>query len=389
MVPFFATEVKLTFLLASTMRIGIDARMYSSSFTGIGRYVHELTKHLFILAPEDEFVLFFNSPEYELFDPPTKNIKKVRVQAKHYSFSEQTTFFRALQKEKLDLMHFTHFNAPLLYYRKSIVTIHDLTLSFFPGKKMKRWWHRFGYYLTIRAAVKKASKVIAVSKHTKKDLMTLLKTPENKICVTYEAPDVNFRPITENKKKEIKKKYQLQKFLLYTGVWREHKNVVGMIEAFSKISQKFPEVSLVITGRPDPTYPEVIETIQKFQLEDRVKRVGLVPEQDLYDLVGAADAYVFPSFYEGFGLPPLEAMASGVPVMASKSSCIPEICGKENALFFDPNNINEISASMEKILTDESVRKKLQHNGFSRVKDFSWKTMAEETLAVYRGAFAK
>src|SRR5690242_14363572 len=141
--------------------------MYSSRFTGIGRYVYELTQNLFRIDPNNEYVLFFNNPEYKEFKLPNSRVSKVLVNAPHYSIKEQTVFPKYLQKAKLDLMHFTHFNAPIFYFGRSVVTIHDLTLSFFPGRKMTSLVHRLGYQATIRSIVRKAKKIIAVSENTK------------------------------------------------------------------------------------------------------------------------------------------------------------------------------------------------------------------------------
>ncbi len=355
------------------MKIGIDARMYSSSFTGIGRYVYELTNHLFEMDTKNEYVLFMNEPEFSKFSPPNKRISKVLVNARHYSWAEQVKFARLLHKEKLDLVHFTHFNAPLLYRRPSIVTIHDLTLSFFPGKKMTSWLHRAAYHLVLESVVKRSKGVIAVSKNTKNDLKKLLKTPDKKVQVIYEGVAKEFEPGTEK-----------ADFFLYTGVWRNHKNLVNLLKAFARLCKR-PDFDgkLVITGRQDPHYPEVQQTIEDLDLGEQVVLPGLVPEKKLLELYQKAKVYVLPSFYEGFGLTPLEAMASGTPVVASNTSCIPEICGEKNARFFDPYKVEDMEKVMAEVWFDEDLQQKLRERGQKRVLDFSWKQMAEETLDMY------
>jgi glycosyltransferase involved in cell wall biosynthesis len=184
------------------------------------------------------------------------------------------------------------------------------------------------------------------------------------------------------------KQLGLQKpYFLYTGVWRDHKNIVGLIRAFAGMNEDLGGVyNLVITGRHNPSYHEIPDTIRKLNLEKEVHLVGLVSEADLQALYQHALAYVFPSFYEGFGLPPLEAMQCGTPVAASNRSAIPEVCGEGNALFFDPSDENDMREKMRILATDPSVRQRLVNRGFERVKDFSWETMAKETLAVYREA---
>lgn len=373
------------------MKIGIDARMYSSRFTGIGRYNHELIKNLLKIDKKNQYVIFLNQnefPKFKIKNP--QQVKKVMANCQHYSLSEQTKLLKILNKENLDLMHFTHFNAPIFYRRPFVMTIHDLTLSYFPGKKMTSVLHRLAYQLTIRTNTHKAKHIIAVSKNTKKDLTKLLKINPEKITVTYEGTDPKFQVIDCRNKLQfistVEEKYGLNNpFLLYTGVWRDHKNVVGLIKAYAKLlnGKKF-EGDLVITGRKDGTYNEVIEAVKNLQIENKVKFVGLVPEEDLIALYNLASIYVFPSFYEGFGLPPLEAMACGTPVCASNTSCIPEICGKENAVFFDPYDIENMTEKIGKLYNDNQLQKKLIQNGFKRIQDFSWEKMARETLGVYK-----
>lgn len=378
------------------MRIGIDCRMYSSRFTGIGRYVYELTENLFRMDQKNEYVLFFNEPEFSHFTVPNDRVKKVLVDAPHYSLAEQTKFLHVLNKEKLDLMHFTHFNAPIFYRRPSVVTIHDLTLSFYPGKKMSSILYRFGYHVTIKSAVKKAKKIIAVSFNTKKDLQKLFSAPDEKISVIYEGVHEKFQPVKDQvdqkKLDNVKEKYRLDKpYLLYTGVWRSHKNLPNLLHAFHILKNEYGfDGSLVITGRKDPVYaPELEEKTLSLKLEDDVIFTGLVEEKDLVPLYNGALAYVFPSLYEGFGLPPLEAMQCGVPVIASDISSIPEICGKENAVFFDPKNPEDMAEKIFEVTSQKALREKLIANGLQRVKQFSWTKMTVETLRVYDQALNK
>lgn len=369
------------------MRIGIDARMYSSAFTGIGRYVYELTQRLFQLdhPHPHEWILFMNDSEYGPFNPPHERVKKVRVNARHYSWKEQVTFCQQLWHERLDLMHFTHFNAPLLYRRPSVVTIHDLTLSFFPGKKMRSLFHRAAYHWVLNSVIRRSHGVIAVSQHTAEDVQKLLKVPASKVHMIYEAVGKEFRRVEAATVDAVRRTYALTNaFLLYTGVWRDHKNLPRLIEAFARLcSDAAFDGDLVITGRRDPFYPEVEATVRALGLEKRVRFTGLAPEQDLVALYSGARVYVLPSLYEGFGLSPLEAMACGTPVVASQAACIPEVCGKGNAVFFDPYDVKSIEQAIRKVWFDATLCRQLAARGLDRVKDFSWDRMATETLAFY------
>jgi len=369
--------------------------MYSSGFTGIGRYTFELIRHLAKLDSEDEFVCFLNPAEFETFTPPASNFRAVRVDAPHYSLTEQTRFLQKLNSEKLDLAHFTHFNSPLFYRGKFVTTIHDLTLSFFPGKKMNDFFHRLAYNLVLSRGVARARKIIAVSKNTKKDLQNLLQTPAEKIKVVWNGVGREFTPSTptELSRKQLEKKFGIsQNYLLYTGVWRDHKNILGLLSAVAKSREKNLSSrkrgwsgELVITGKKNPVYaPEIFAKVKELDLRKTVVFTGLVSDEDLRKLYQNARVFVFPSFYEGFGLPPLEAMSCGIPVAASNSSSIPEVCGEKNAEFFNPKNMEEMTAKIQKVWEDESLRKRLIENGLKRVLDFSWRKMAEETLQVYR-----
>lgn len=370
------------------MRIGIDCRMYSINFTGIGRYVYELINNLAEIdsSGQNQYILFFNPREYERFNPPASNFHKVRVDAPHYSLKEQWHFCKKLKAKKLDLMHFTHFNAPILYKGPFIVTIHDLTLSFFPGKKMRKWYHRLAYQLVIKHSVKKSKKIIAVSNHTQDDLVKLFKVPSEKIKVIYEGVNKEFFQKTLDKEKDlILEKYNIKKpFFLYTGVWRDHKNLVNLIKAFKLFrEQNQVKAQLVITGKENPYYPEVKKTTSRLGLENDIIFPGLVHENELVALYQAAKLYTFPSFYEGFGLSLLEAMSCELPVVASNTSCIPEICGEDNAVFFDPHKPQAIADTIYSVYSNHALQAKLKKNGLERVKKFSWAKMAEESHNLY------
>lgn len=370
---------------SAPLRLGIDARMYTSAYTGIGRYVYELIAHLLKIDHENSYTLFFNEPEYSAFHPPRNGVHKVLVNAPIYSFSEQTTFLKKLWDEKLDLMHFTHFNAPFFYRRLSIVTIHDLTLSFFPGKKMTSTIRRIGYQAIICSIAKRAKRVITVSEHTKKDINRMFSVPPEKIFVIHEGVSPMFHHITDpHIIQEFRKKLRFENpYILYTGNWRDHKNLVSLIKAFAILKEKYklPHY-LVITGREDPWYPEVKKAVSAHHLEGHVRFTGLVPDEDLVLLYNAAEVYAFPSFYEGFGLPALEAFACGTPVACSNTSSLPEVCG-DAAGYFDPKDIEGMARVIADIIKNPKRQEELQKKGFERIKLFSWENLAKETLKVY------
>ncbi len=376
------------------LKIGIDARMYSESF-GIGRYILEITKRMFLEKNNIEWVIFMNEPAFSKYKFP-KNVKKVLANAGHYSIAEQTSFAHILHKEKCDLVHFCNFNLPLFFRGEFLVTIHDTTINFFPGKKMNTWWYKAGYNMVMRNAVKNSEKIITVSQNTKNDVIRLFgskksrRAPQGggeildkKIDPILIAPSDEFHPISDLEKVQIKKKYELPpEYIIYTGNWREHKNLVGLLKSFAILKKSFPQLVLVITGKEDPCYPEVLETSRDLELEDSVKFVGCVDFNDLKKLTAAATIYVFPSFYEGFGMPPLEAMACEVPCAVSNTSAIPEVCG-DAALYFDPENSEEMAQQITKLLREPKSREILIKKGLERVKKFDWEKVAQKTLGIY------
>jgi|CXWL01.1.fsa_nt_gi glycosyltransferase involved in cell wall biosynthesis len=370
------------------MTIGIDCRLYSPKFTGIGRYVFELAKNLIELDQENHYILYFNQPEFDQFQVPNERWQKKLVNISHYSLDEQLRWYWFLKKEPIDLMHFTHFNAPVLYKKPCVVTIHDLTLHYYPYKEYSPKWSLkkqlqiWIYRFIMGRVVKNAKHVIAVSENTKKDLIKEYSLATEKITTVYEG--ATFVIPTAAEESLTQKKFSITKpYLIYTGVWRSHKNLLNLIQAFKTILDSGNDIQLVITGKTDPTYPEIPALIEQLKLQDRVILTGFVDDADLGALMSGALAYVFPSLYEGFGLPPLEAMALGVPVASSNTSSLPEVCG-DAALYFDPKNVQDMAEKLNQLIKHPEVRQDLILKGFKNVQRFSWKKMASEILELYK-----
>lgn len=364
------------------MRIGIDARMYNSNGTGISRYVRELVDHITKFDTENTYVVFLSVEMFGKFEVPS-NMEKVQVDSPYYSLSEQTKFLQALYSARLDLVHFTHFNAPILYLDPCVVTVHDLTLSKFPGQKMNTWFHKKAYELTIWSVVKKAKHIITVSDHTKKDLHEIFSIPENKMTTIYLGVD-GFVPLPKARIERTKKKFGIMKpCFLYVGVWRNHKNLLHLIDAFNVLRESGLEAQLLMVGKESPYYPEIRDMISSSPYLKDIVTPGFVSEEDLHDLYASTDVLVNPSFYEGFGIPPLEAMASGNVVAVSNTTSHPEICG-DAAFYFNPNSVSDMAKVMKEAITNENVRIELKRKGLERSKIFQWDKTAKETLEVYR-----
>jgi glycosyltransferase involved in cell wall biosynthesis len=370
------------------MKIGIDARFYGSIGKGLGRYTQKLIENLEKTDQKNLYFIFLRQENFEEYHPQNSNFKKVLADFSWYTFSEQFDMPRLLNKYNLDLVHFPHFNVPLFYRKKFIVTIHDLILIHFPTikgttlnpflYKLKFW----AYKLVINSAIKRAEKIIAVSEFTKKDILSNYLINSDKINVIYEACD-DFCNFSSQKKEEILEKYGIIKpYILYVGNAYPHKNLEELVLAFSQIRKEITNLRLVLVGKEDYFYNRLKKIIQIEKIE-KVIFSGFVPDKDLDTVYREAELYVFPSLYEGFGLPPLEAMAKGVPVISSNHPCMKEILCS-SAAYFNAKDRNEIAEKIRNLISNTEEKKNLREKGYQQIKKYSWSKMAEETLKTYK-----
>lgn len=372
------------------MKIGIDARFYGITGKGLGRYTQKLIENLERIDQVNNYFIFLRKDNFNEYQPRNKNFQKVLADYQWYSFSEQINMPRILKKYNPDLVHFSHFNVPFFYRRKFVVTIHDLILLHFPTIKgttlppLFYWLKFFAYRIIIGSALRRAQKIITVSEFTKNDILRNYEIPENKIAVTCEAADEFFVSNSEKDETILRKYGIIKPYLLYVGNAYPHKNLERLVLAFEKIKKKFPEMNLVLVGRKDYFYSRLGRFAEK-------KKIGgiifsdSVPDTDLGTVYQDAEIFVFPSLYEGFGIPPLEAMARKTPVTSSDHPCMREILG-EAAYYFNGEDIDEIANAVAKVLQDKNLREKLIFGGNERVKKYDWKNMARLTLDIYRNS---
>jgi glycosyltransferase involved in cell wall biosynthesis len=292
-------------------------------------------------------------------------------------------------------VHFPHFNVPILYRRKFVVTIHDLILIHFPtlrGTTLNPlfYWLKFlAYKLTISQAIKKSEKIIAVSNFTRNDILANYRINSDKISVVYEASD-DYCNISRQAEKEVLTKYGLggdnygiiKPYILYVGNAYPHKNLEKLLAAFSGLYAEFGELQLLLVGKADYFY----NNLKKIVAEKGIKNVifaGFVPDRDLDIVYKNAALYVFPSLYEGFGIPPLEAMAKGTPVVVSDQECLREILG-DSAVYFDATDEKAIEKTVRELLLDTALREKLIAKGYQQIRKYSWEKMAGETIEIYK-----
>lgn len=368
------------------MRIGIDARMYGPQQTGIGLYIKNLIKELLAIDQKNEYRIFLLEREYFNF-PTTERARPVKVSASWYGWREQVILPLQFFKEKIDLMHFPHFNAPIFYSAPFVVTIHDLTPKYFPGKKVgASALRRAAFELVLKHSLKKSRKIISVSEYTKNEILKYYPIDSDKIKIIYEGiPIGNSQKAAVDEIFDLKNKYGIKKpFIFYTGVWRNHKNLVGLIRAFDILVNKYNlDIELVLGGKEDPFYPEVRNEWEKLRLETRIICPGFISERELPLFYRAAEIFCIPSFVEGFGFVALEAMIAGTPVAASNAGSLPEIIGNA-AAYFDPYDCRNIADVIFSIFDNPDFKNRLLQKGFEQIEKYDWRKMAEQTLEVYR-----
>lgn len=371
-------------------KIAIDARFYGTKQKGLGRYCQKLIENL---EKQDdgqvEYFILLTKQNFNEYQPTKNNFHKLLADYHWYSFAEQVFFPRFLKKHKFDLVHFCHFNVPVFYGDNFVVTIHDLILFHFPTPRnttlnkyfyfLKLW----AYRMTITRAAKKALRVIAVSEFTKKDILKNFKDiSEEKISVTLEGCDDKCN-ISHQGDKAVLGKYGIKApYLLYVGNAYPHKNLERLCRAFESVGKKETNLNLVLVGGNDFFYKGLKNYVRNGKIE-RVIFSGHVPDCDLDIIYKNARLYVFPSLYEGFGLPPLEALSKGTPVASSGRTSMPEVLGSA-AVYFDPENVESMAEAITKIINDEKLSDDLTNLGRQRVRMFSWEKMAKDTSAVYR-----
>ncbi|MCL5090384.1 MAG: glycosyltransferase family 4 protein [Patescibacteria group bacterium] len=371
------------------MKIGIDCRMYGLKYAGIGRYVMNLVKELMGQDQVNEYVLFFNEENQNAkikIQNENPKCKIIFVNINHYSLKEQLLFPFILSKKNLDLMHFPAFNLPVFYFGKYVVTIHDLIKHTSTGMSTTTrspalyWLKYWGYKLVFRSAVNNAAKIFTPSQAVKDELLTEYRLPEEKVVVTYEGVDKSIKGIKS--KENIWGKYKIRKpYVLYVGSVYPHKNVEKLVEAVKGLQTTDYRLQLVIVCARSVFWERLQRKIKEMGAEDLVNLVGFVPNEELGSLYQEAEAFVFPSLSEGFGLPGLEAMAQGTPVLASDIPVFREIYG-EAAEYFDPKDSEEMGRKIKEVIKDKG-KKGETVKGLAQVKKYSWQKMASETLSVY------
>jgi glycosyltransferase involved in cell wall biosynthesis len=364
------------------VRIGIDARKLRDF--GIGTYIRNLLRHLARLDRDTEFVILARPFDCSALASLGQNFRIVPEAAANYSVAEQIRIPFALRREGVTLFHAPHYVLPPLVTCRSVVTIHDCIHLMFPQYLPSRLALTYAR-TSITLASRRATRVLTVSESSKRDILRFVDVPPDKIDVIYNAYDERFgiEPREEDVIR-VRERYQLHdEFVLYAGNVKPHKNLERLIEAFDLVRKRgLGHLKLVLIGDEISKYAALRRAVHSHQLHKYVRFLGYLPEETLAVMYRLAGVFVFPSLYEGFGLPPLEAMASGTPVVTSNISSLPEVAG-DAAVLVDPYRPESIADGIERVLCDETLRRDLRARGLARARQFSWESSVRRVREIY------
>jgi glycosyltransferase involved in cell wall biosynthesis len=361
-------------------KIVIDARGLRTSS---GRYVERLIEHLQEVDTNlsHRYVILLKPKDMDSWEPKSKRFTKVACRYKDFSLGEQLGFAWQLYRLNANLVHFPMAQQPILYQRAVVTTIQDLTTMRFTNPSKNRVVFAIKqrmYHWVILIAAKKSRAILAISEFAKGDVARYTNTNSRKITVTLEAGD------SVNDTAEVMPELVDKKFIMYVGRPTPHKNLPRLIEAYVQLKAKHPELLLVLAGKKDANYKRIARDVKQAGIEG-VVFTDFISDGQLRWLYENCQAYVFPSLSEGFGLPGLEAMANGAPVVSSNATSLPEVQG-DAARYFNPEDVDDMTKAINDVLTKPNLRKELVTRGKKQVAKYSWQRMAEQTLEVYKAA---
>lgn len=372
------------------MRVGIDGISLAAPRTGVGHYTLELARHLAIGDPADQFALLspfpFDSSIANEALPP--NLRTVQPRVNSLSrrwFAVGLPLY--LRQEKFELFHGTNFEVPIWSNCPTVLTIHDLSLFLHPETHERRLVRRGRRRLPIMA--RRADRIITPSETVKNEVIEHLGVPQSKIRVIPEAPRSVFQPMPFDETLAIRKKFEIEKdFILFAGTVEPRKNLPTLLSAFQEILRTTSfRPQLVIAGKKGWLVDELMKNIEESSLNEQVRFTGYVSDDELRALYSSCRVFVYPSLYEGFGLPPLEAMACGAPVITSGIPSLMETTGREAARHFPPLDVAALSQIIISLFENEGERQYLSSAGIKHAQQFSWAKVAEATLATYQELF--
>jgi glycosyltransferase involved in cell wall biosynthesis len=363
------------------MKIVIDARMIS--WTGIGRYTRALIEHLQTLDTDNDYLLLLQKQDFDSVALTNDHFKKIEANFSPYSFGEQLRLPSLIKSLKPDLVHFLGPNAPILYFGKRITTIFDFTLLDYKNVRRNPLVYEIKYLavkLCFWRSIKASKYIITISTFVK-----------NQVSERYHISHFNIVPIFLaadgfSAKPEPIDRFKINgPFLLFVGNSYPYKNLLRLVESFRKVKETHQDLKLIIVGKDDIFYKPIHRRIQELHLEDSVTVTGFVSDGELVSFYKHSKMFVFPSLSEGFGLPGLEAMLEGLPVIAANNGCLPEVYA-DAAEYFNPYSIDDMATNITSLLDDKKRLEELTTKGYARVNQFSWEKMASLTLDLYKSS---
>src|SRR6186713_1393680 len=363
------------------MRVAIDTRKIHDF--GIGTYIRNLLRQLARIDQNTEYILLCREPDLGIAAQLGPNFRGVIEPSPNYSLREQIHVPWVLRRERPDVYHAPHYVLPPAVRCRSVVTIHDCIHLMFPQYLPNRAAYAYAR-ASMWTAARRSDRILTVSEASKRDILHLFNVKPEKIVVVYNAIDEHFAAIPSDEHvARVRERYQLDhKFVLYVGNIKPHKNLVRLIEAFSQLRRTHDDVKLLIIGDEISKLPALRRAVHRHKLHKHVRFLGYLKDDTLTVLYRLASVFVFPSLYEGFGLPPLEAMASGTPVVTSNVSSLPEVTG-DAAVLVDPYDPQAIADGIYQVLTDEQLRRDLRRKGVARAGMFSWEQSVRRIRAIY------
>ncbi len=371
------------------MRIGIDATALPGQLFGAGNYIVNLVQALSRVDTRNDYVVFAKSPHAEHF-ASLNRVDLVRVSLPfrvQRIIWEQTLLPLLAHKSRLDVLHTPHYTISLAASCASVVTFHDMTFFLYPN--VHQAYKRLFFRTLMPIAARRATALIAISESTCQDMTRVLAVPPAKISVIPYGIAPDFRPVPASMSADARRRFGLPNpCIVYVGNLEPRKNLVALLQAFARLVERGLPHSLVLVGSRGWHDDDIFSTSRSLRLADRVLFLGYVPQAELPAIYGAADAFIYPSLYEGFGLPLLEAMACGVPVVTSNVSSMPEVVA-DAGILVDPHSVDALADGLQRVVTDRSLHDELSRKGLERAKLFTWDRTARETLAVYERAAAR
>ena len=380
------------------MRIAINTLSLSNTKAGMGNYIYHLVDNLAVIDKNNTYLIFISEANKGFFNANQENlifIKVGRFMANKFIrfLWEQFVLPVHIFRYEIDVLHSPGFVIPFFASCRRILTIADTT--FITHAHSHTFFKQIYFGLLMPLSIKRADSVISISKNTKSDILSIVNVEPNKIIPIYLAADDIFKKSSKERARSVlRRKYShkgngalseslRRPFLLFVGVIEPRKNIEGILHAFYELKDTLlKRHRLVIVGKKGWKCGSIFSLIESLGLRDRVIFTGYVPDEDLVNFYNAADILLYPSFYEGFGIPIVEAMSCGCPVITSDVSSMPELAGNA-AMLVNPHNNHELVRAIASIFQDKSLRRKLISQGLVQSRRFSWKKCAEETLRVY------